>query len=142
MAWWGWIVTGVALLAAETAVATDFYLAVLGASALLLGLIGLAGFSLPIWLQWFLFGTLAVVFLVVIRRTLPRTASLRGDQNQVVVGEVAVVKEQIDPGSFGRAELRGTTWTARNISSSPLAAGSRARVHGIDGLMLHVEPEI
>jgi len=142
MAWWGWIVIGVALLAAETAIATDFYLVVLGLSALLVGLIGLAGLSLPIWLQWLLFGALSAVFLVVVRRALPRTAGLRDDPNQVVVGEVALVKERIDPGSVGQAELRGATWTARNISSSPLAAGSRARVHRIDGLMLHVEPEI
>ena len=142
MAWWGWIVTGVALLAAETAVAADFYLAVLGVSALVVGLIGFAGPSLPMWLQWLLFGAFSAVLLLVVRRVVPRVADTSRDQNQAIIGEVAVVQERIDPGGLGRAELRGTAWTARNVSGAPLAAGSRVRVRRIDGLMLDVEPEV
>jgi membrane protein implicated in regulation of membrane protease activity len=38
-------------------------------------------------------------------------------------------------------ELRGTVWSARNAGTVVLAAGARYRVVGVDGLMLHVEPE-
>jgi membrane protein implicated in regulation of membrane protease activity len=58
-----------------------------------------------------------------------------------MVGELAVALDPIAPGGQGRAELRGTTWTARNLASTPLAAGQSIRVERIDGLTIHVRPE-
>ena len=46
------------------------------------------------------------------------------------------------PGAVGKAELRGTSWNARNAAERPLAAGERCRVTGMDGLQLLLEPEI
>ena len=44
-------------------------------------------------------------------------------------------------GTVGKAELRGTSWNARNAAMRTLAAGERCRVVGIDGLQLLLEPE-
>ena len=58
MPWWGWIFVGATLLAAEVALSTDFYLVFFGAGALVLGVLGLVGLSLPVWAQWLLFALL------------------------------------------------------------------------------------
>ena len=42
-----------------------------------------------------------------------------------LVGDVAVPLEEIAPGAVGRAELRGTVWSARNRAARLLARGER-----------------
>jgi hypothetical protein len=58
-----------------------------------------------------------------------------------LVGEIAFASDAIEPGEHGRAELRGSTWTARNIDPSPLARGQRCRVVAVRGLELDLRPE-
>ena len=72
MGWWGWIVAGALLLAAELMIPTDFFLVFLGVAALAVGLVGLAGIDLPTWGQWLLFAAIALVLLVGVRRPLQR----------------------------------------------------------------------
>jgi membrane protein implicated in regulation of membrane protease activity len=55
-----------------------------------------------------------------------------------MVGDRAEVLEPIGA-EGGRVRVYGEIWAAR--SSSPLAAGAKARVTGVDGLTLTVEPE-
>jgi len=38
-----------------------------------------------------------------------------------------------------RVELRGSTWTARNVGAAPIAPGGTARVVGVEGITLKVE---
>ena len=40
-----------------------------------------------------------------------------------LVGERALVRDEIDPGGWGKAELRGTTWKVRNAGETPYRAG-------------------
>ena len=40
--------------------------------------------------------------------------------------------------SDGRAEMRGTTWSARNIGETPLARGQKCVVDRVVGLTLYV----
>ena len=54
---------------------------------------------------------------------------------------LAVVQESLQPGLVGRVEVRGASWSARNTSDVTLTVGQRARVAGIDGLLLTVVPE-
>jgi hypothetical protein len=61
--------------------------------------------------------------------------------DDTLVGEVATLAETLAPGATGRAELRGSTWTARNAGATPLPAGSRTRVERVEGLLLHVRAE-
>jgi inner membrane protein len=37
-----------------------------------------------------------------------------------------------------RVELRGSTWTARNVGSVPIPTGVKVRVVGVDGITLRV----
>jgi inner membrane protein len=49
-----------------------------------------------------------------------------------------VTLEDIAADGLGRAELRGTTWTVRNVGTTPLRRGERSRVTHIVGLTLWV----
>lgn len=142
MPWWGWIVVGAVLLASEMVVTTQFYLVLLGAAALVMGLLGMAGLEGPIWMQWVQFGALSVFFFVAFRRRVWRRVMERQDKlKEPLIDEVGVAEEAIPPGGTGRIELRGSFWTVRNQGNTPLEAGARARVVRVDGLFLHVERE-
>jgi membrane protein implicated in regulation of membrane protease activity len=141
MSWWGWIVVGAALLGGEMVVDTGFYLVFLGASALVVGLLQLAGLGGPIWLQWLIFGVLSVVCLVGFRRRLYSLLVVQKNAIESVVGEVALVQGAIAPGAHGRVELRGAGWSARNVGDDALEQGSRARVERVEGLVLEVRGE-
>jgi membrane-bound serine protease (ClpP class) len=56
-----------------------------------------------------------------------------------MLGEMGVARSAVDPD--GTVEVRGAPWRARTNRATPLAAGDRLRVVGIDGLVLEVEPE-
>ncbi|MEO7837091.1 MAG: NfeD family protein [Acidimicrobiales bacterium] len=56
-----------------------------------------------------------------------------------MVGEFGSALAAVDP--EGTVEVRGAPWRARTNRSTPIAAGERVRVVGIDGLLLEVEPE-
>jgi membrane protein implicated in regulation of membrane protease activity len=58
-----------------------------------------------------------------------------------LAGEIAVPLEDIGPGDVGRVELRGTIWSARNASATPITRGRRCSVVRVDRLMLFIEPE-
>ena len=141
MAWWGWIVAGGLLLAAELLVPADFYLVFLGVSALAVG--GLAALGLqPSWLQWVLFAVFAAASTVAFRRSVRgRFREESGAVRDNLVGEWAVLSQTLAPGAHGSAELRGTVWNVRNAGEAPLAAGTRARVERVEGLLLHLRSE-
>ena len=144
MPWWAWVVVGAALLGAEIVVPADFYLVFLGLSALAVGFLGAAGLDAPAWAQWALFGAFSVVSLVFFRRQVRARFTQRGSDPRVddtLVGEVAILQEALGPGATGRAELRGTSWTARNAGATPLPTGTRVRVERVEGLLLHVRAE-
>jgi len=140
MPWWAWIVLSAVLLIAEMVVSTDFYLVVLAGAAAAVGLVRVAGYNGPVWSEWLFFGLFAAAFLVLFRRLWPRVAD-RNAPADTIVGEVAVAQEPIGTDEVGRAELRGTTWSARNISDGRIDEGDRVRVVAIDGLTIHVEKE-
>jgi hypothetical protein len=144
MPWWAWVVVGAVLLGAETVVPADFFLVFLGLAALAVGGLAALGLAGPASFQWVLFGVLAVVFLVFFRERVRQRFRVQGSDPRVddtLVGEVAIVREDLAPGALGRAELRGTAWSARNAGDAPLRAGARARVERVEGLLLHVRAE-
>jgi membrane protein implicated in regulation of membrane protease activity len=49
--------------------------------------------------------------------------------------------EEIGPGAVGRAELRGTVWSARNQDTAALARGQRCTVVNVDRLMIFIKAE-
>jgi membrane protein implicated in regulation of membrane protease activity len=139
MPWWAWIVLGVSLLAVEVVLTTDYFLVFFGASALLVGLVGVTGLHLPIWVQWLMFAVATVVALMLYRRRL-RDALERANAvaDDTFKGQDALVTEVIAVGATGSAELSGSRWTARNLGPDPLAPGDKARVETVQELTLHV----
>jgi len=70
-----------------------------------------------------------------------RRGTAAGTSIDSLVGETATPLEDISPDAIGRAELRGTTWTARNGDSLPVARGQRCLVQRVDGLTLWIRAE-
>src|SRR5207237_976992 len=112
MPWWGWFALGAVLLGAETMVATDFWLATVGAAALTLGLALTLVEAPAAWLQWILFAAIAVLFNALVRR---RFHAKPPGIAPELVGDAGTALAAIPPGQQGPVELRGTTWQARNI---------------------------
>ena len=69
MQWWAWITVGALLLGSElTFVNAQFYLVFVGAAALMVGFLTLAGALPADWIQWSLFALLAILSLIAFRR--------------------------------------------------------------------------
>ena len=142
MPWWGWIVLGAIILISEIIVSTDFYLVFFAASALILGLLGLLGVSLPVPVQWLLFASVSIGTLVLFRARLRGKIKTREQDVDKLEDEFAVATEQLAAGATGQAELRGSMWSARNIGEVDLEAGDRCRVEGVDGLVLAIRKDL
>jgi len=144
MDWWVWVLVGLGLLGLEMfAIPGTFYVLFFGFGALLVGVLVAAGLVRAEWLQWLLFSVFSVVSLVLFRRRLVAW-SRAGEATPPVdslVGDVAIPLEDLAADGRGKAELRGTIWTVRNVDARPLTKGQRARVVRIDGLALDIRAE-
>lgn len=140
MAWWLWLVLGGALAALELLGDAAFYLIFLGAAAVLVGLLQLAGADLPIWAQWLLFAVSSIVSMVLFRRKLYDRVrgGLPGFDN-ANAGAVAEVLEDVAAGGRTRVELRGSHWTATNVGVTAIVAGAQARVVETKGTHVTIE---
>ena len=141
MPWWGWVVVGVVLLAGEMVANAQFYMVFLGVAAVGVGLLTLAGVAGGPAMQWLLYGVLAAVLVVGFRARLYGRLRSSGSPSpgyQDIVGETAIARSDIGPGSLGRAELRGTTWMARNVGPGVLTEGTRTEVVRVSGLVIDV----
>jgi hypothetical protein len=144
MVWWYWMVLGLALLAAEMTTPGGFYILFFGLSALLVGTMAGLGIVDLDWLQWLLFSVIAIGSLLVFRGPLMARMS-RGHHALAdvdsMVGEVAIPLEPLAAGATGKAELRGTTWTAKNVGATDLRKDQRGKVKNVDGLTLWITGE-
>lgn len=141
MPWWGWLVLGIGLLGAEMFVIdAQFYLVFLGVSATVVGLLGLSGITLPVWLQWLVFAALSIVAMVGFRRRLYERVRGRTGvvQERITVGDRVVVPVRLEPGQTCRVDYRGSSWTARNADRRPIEAGTEASISRVDDLTLHL----
>jgi membrane protein implicated in regulation of membrane protease activity len=141
MAWWIWLIGGLALLLLEMATPGGFYFLFFGAAALIVGMLASAGMEQD-WLQLLVWSVLSVGSLLVFRGPLLRRMAQRsGKPVDAIAGETATLTEDLPPRGLGKAELRGSSWTAQNASDQPLARGQRVRVERVQGLTLIVGPE-
>jgi inner membrane protein len=143
MQWWHWLVLGLILVALEMAASGGFYVIFFGIAALAIGALHLFDVAGPVWVQFLLFSVISIVSLLLFRSPLLRMLKLDGPGDDVdsMVGETASPLEDIAPGAVGRAELRGSVWSARNTSATPLRRGERCRVVRVERLMIFLEPE-
>ena len=144
MIWWYWMLLGLVLLGVEMVTPGGFYILFFGLAALIVGSLTGLGFAQAEWLQWLLFSSLAILSLLVCRGPLLAWIKAKDKEMPTVdsmVGESAIPLEDLVPGGTGKAELRGTTWTAHNAGPASLKKNQRCKVERIEGLTLWIAAE-
>ena len=142
MEWWIWLLLGLLLLFAELVTPGGFYIIFFGIGAIVVGILARFQAAGATWFQFILFSIVSVLSLWLFREKLlqlTRARSSHGVDN--LVGETAVLLEDISMNGIGKAEMRGTSWNTRNVGDKPLARGQRCRVERVDGLTLFVRAE-
>jgi inner membrane protein len=138
MAWWIWILIGVVLLSLEF-VSSTMHIGLFAVGAFVVAILVGLGVDIPLWSQLLLFTTVSLVALIFVRPLLLKKLRLSENKKMdTLVGELALPMEDIAPATTGRAELRGTTWTARNVGETSLVRGQRCVVAGVEGLVIHI----
>jgi membrane protein implicated in regulation of membrane protease activity len=138
MSWWIWVLIAFAILALEMTAAT-MHIGFFAVGALVVAALVGFGVDLPLWAQLLIFTMVSLVAFFFLRPVLVRKLKL--DQKKVVdsmVGEQAIALEDMGVGERGRAEMRGTTWGARNVGETALIRGQRCVVADVDNLVIHV----
>jgi membrane protein implicated in regulation of membrane protease activity len=143
MLWWHWLLLGFVLTALELATAGGFYIVFFGVAAIIVSILVLLDVSGPLWFQLLLFSALAVASLLFFRNPLMRRLHLTGGAPDMdtIAKETGTVLEAMTPGANGRVEVRGTTWSARNVGTTPLPKGARCIVVREERLTLLVNAE-
>ena len=145
MLWWYWAIVGLSLVGIEILTLGglgNFYFLFFGTAALLVSGLTWAGLVEAAWLQWFLFGVLGIISLLVMKKPLQNKRSLNGEDVPDVdsmIGEMAKVLEPLRPNTTGKVELRGSTWTAHNAGEILLEKDTHARIVRVDGLTLVIQ---
>jgi len=96
--------------------------------------------GMPAWLQWLAFAVLALVLMVLFRKRVYRLLRREvADLPNDMLREQVALPEGLPAGGSCRVELRGSTWTARNVGPAPIAPGGTARVVAVEGITLKIE---
>jgi inner membrane protein len=142
MLWWMWLAGGLALMVAELVTPSGFFIMFFGLGALTVGVLAGLGVAGATWVQWLLFTLLSLGYLLLFRGKLQeRVQAPPPPRVDSLVGVLAVPEGPIEPGAVGRVEVRGSSWSARNVASAPIGRGERCTVVSVDGLLLTVRPE-
>jgi membrane protein implicated in regulation of membrane protease activity len=121
-----------------------FFTIFFGVAALIVGALTRLGLAGPAWMQWIWFSALSIASLLFLRKPLlawMQAREVKRPEVDSLVGETAVVLEAVPDGGVGKAELRGASWTARNVDGAALPAGRRCRVQRVDGLTLWIKAD-
>jgi hypothetical protein len=138
MDWWVWTLIGFFFLALEF-VTTTMHSAFFAAGAFLVAVLVAFHVGGPLWAQLLTFTVFSLITLLIIRPFVVQKLKL--SQTKVVdtmIGEQAILMEDLAPAGVGKAEMRGSTWNARNVGETALRRGQRATVEHVEGLVLHV----
>jgi len=143
MLWWHWLLLGLVFTAMEAATAGGFYIIFFGIAAIVVALLTRFDLAGPLWFQLLLFSVLSVASLMFFRNPLMRQLNLTAGTPDLdtLSGESCTVIEPMPPGASGRVEARGTSWSARNIGTTPLVSGARCVVAQSERLTLLVKAE-
>jgi len=138
MAWWVWVLAAFVLLIIEF-FTTTAHIGFFAVGAFLVAILVSLNVGGPLWFQLIFFATSSVVLLIFVRPIVVRKLGLnRTPVVDSMNGEHAVVLEELAPEGEGRAEMRGTTWSARNVGQTPLTRGQRVVVDRVVGLTLYI----
>ncbi len=139
MTWWIWVLAGLALLAVEFA-STTMHIGLFAVGAFVVAILVGLGVDLPLWAQLTIFVGVSIFTLLFVRPIIVR--KLRLDHTPKVdtmIGEQALAMDDIGVQQIGKAEMRGTTWSARNVGETALTRGQRCVVTSIEGLVLGIK---
>jgi membrane protein implicated in regulation of membrane protease activity len=138
-----WVLVGFVLTLIELTTPGGFYFLFFGVSALVVGMLTGLGIVSDATVEWLLFSVTSILALLFFRR--PLLKKFHSDTTPVevdsLVGETALVLDDIPASGFGKVELRGTAWNARNGGSASLSRGQRCTVERVEGLSLWVRPQ-
>lgn len=136
---WIWIIASLALLGIELGSGT-FYVIFFALGALAVGILHAIGLAEPLWLQIFFFTALSAASLVLFRGPLLNRIRGGGAPQDMddIRQETAIAIDAIEPNASGKAELRGSPWTAHNVGDRALEAGRECVIEKIEGLTLLV----
>ena len=138
MSWWLWILIGVALLAVEFASST-MHIGLFAVGALVVAILVGVGVDMPLWGQLVTFTGVSIFSLLFLRPIIVRKLRLHESKTvDSLVGEQALALDEIAPAAMGKAEMRGSTWSARNVGETVLLRGQRCVVAGVEGLVIHI----
>src|ERR1019366_1421721 len=138
MEWWFWVLLAFLLLTIEFFATTAHVGFFAGGGFLVAILVGL-GFDIPLWAQLLIFAISSVVLLVFVRPIVVRKLGLSKTHIvDTMIGEQAIVLGDVVVAGEGKAEMRGSTWTARNVGETPLLKGQRCVVEKVVGLTIYV----
>ena len=142
MPWLIWIIAGLVLMAVEVHYTRDFTLFCFAVSALIVGLMTIFGIF-DIWTQWISFAALSTALLFSAREWLRRKMLSRPGSAELenIIGQSAIPLDDLPAYGFGKAELRGTTWSAHNATHMKILRGQRCKVMKMNGLTLWIMPE-
>jgi len=138
MSWWIWVLIGLLLLTIEF-VSSTMHVGLFAVGAFVVAILVGFGVDMPLWGQIVTFTSVSIFALIFIRPYIVRKLKL--DQKRVVdtlIGEQALALDDIAPAAIGKAEMRGSTWSARNIGETSLIRGQRCVVAHVEGLLLHI----
>lgn len=138
-----WMALGFVLLVLELATPGGFYVMFFGLGATTVGLLSRFGVVSSESMQWLLFTVLSIGYLLVFRRRIQQRFQIPpGPPVDSLIGVLAIPQDTIEPGAVGKVEVRGSSWSARNLAAVRIVAGERCTVIKVDeGLLLGVQPE-
>jgi membrane protein implicated in regulation of membrane protease activity len=140
MSWWLWVLLGIGLLVLEMVTPGGLFALFFGAGAILVAPLAVLGVE-PV-AQWIAFTVLSIVLLATCRRALKRWLTSRtAAPVDSLVGEEVTLLDDVPAGGEGKAELRGSPWSARAVSGLALQKGQRCKVERIDGLTLWISAQ-
>lgn len=140
MEWWIWLSAGLLLMLAELLTPGGFYFLFFGIGACAAAVAALMTDNAIV--QAVVFAAVSIVSLAAFRKPLlEKLQKSKGAAVDQIAGEFAIASADIAPGEIGSAELRGSTWKARNAGGVTLKSGARCAVEKVDGLMLIVRSE-
>src|ERR687895_998740 len=106
MDWWIWIGLGLVLLLGEMLIPGGFYILFFGVGAIIVGI--LAGFKVagPVWFQVIVFSGISLITFWLFRQRLVQSTHRDSlDQVDTLIGEMAVIIEEIPSRGIGKAEM-------------------------------------
>lgn len=140
LAWWTWLILGLVLMVAELLLPSGFFLFFFGVGAVSTAFLAFAGLLSSFHAQGLAFIVISLFCVILLRKPLLAKLHFKNRVHSVdsLIGQTAKALEPIAPQAFGKVEMRGSSWSALNTGSEPIALQDRCRVEKVDGLTLHV----